>query len=215
MRSEIINETVSTYNKAANNYHNKFMDMDLYDDTFDKFCDLIDKKNAAIFEIATGPGNITKYLNAKRPDFKIYGIDMAPRMIELAKRNNPTVNFDVMNCQDIANIDNKFDGIMCGFCMPYLSKEEIQKLIKDTSNLLNETGIFYMSTMEGDYNKSGFETTSFSENDRVYIHYHQADYLEKCLKESGFEIVETIRKQYPEPDDTFLTDLILIARKNS
>jgi len=208
-----LNETIETYNNAAERYQDKFMELDLYNDTFDKFCNLIQKENAEIFEIATGPGNITKYLRSKRPDFKIFGIDLAPKMIELAKRNNLEAEFRVMNCKDISTIDRKFDAIICGFCMPYLSKEECAKLIADSSGLLLTNGLLYFSTMEDDYDKSGFETTSFSGQDRVYIYYHQADYLTDCLIQNGFEIIDLQRKDYPEPDGTFLTDMIFITKK--
>ena len=208
-----LKETIDTYNKAAKRYQEKFMKMDLYNDTFDKFCSLIEKEDASIFEIATGPGNVTKYLSSQRPDFKILGIDLAPNMVQLAKNNNPLSEFKVMDCKEISSIDKKFDGVMCGFCAPYLSKEELKQLIDDTSKILCSSGLFYLSTMEDDYNKSGFETTSFSGNDRVYIYYHQTEYITDCLKESNFEIVDIQRKQYPEPDGSFLTDLIIIAKK--
>ena len=208
-----LKETIDTYNKAAKRYQEKFMKMDLYNDTFDNFCSLIEKEGASIFEIATGPGNITEYLNSKRPDFKIFGIDLAPNMVELARINNPQSEFKVMDCKEIRSIDKKFDGVMCGFCAPYLSKEELKTLIEDSSRLLVPSGVFYMSTMEDDYNKSGFETTSFSANNRVYIYYHQAGYITECLKDSDFEIVDIQRKNYPERDGAFLTDLIIIAKK--
>jgi len=195
------------------NYQDKVMGMDLYDDTYDMFCNLIEKKNAEIFEIASGPGNVTKYLLSKRPDFKITGSDIAPNMNKLAKINNPKADFLLMDCRDIEKLGRKFDAIMCGFCMPYLSKEECRKLISDTSKLLNPNGLLYFSTMEDDYDKSGFETTSFSGPDQVYIYYHQADYLMDCLTDNGFQIIEMQRKDCPEPDGTFFTDKIFIARK--
>lgn len=40
--------------------------MDLYNDTFDKFCDLVEKRGADILDIATGPGNVAKYLYCKK-----------------------------------------------------------------------------------------------------------------------------------------------------
>lgn len=206
--------TFSTYNSAAKNYEDKVMGMHLYDDTYDMLCELIEKKNATIFEIASGPGNVTKYLLSKRPDFKISGSDIAPNMIELAKKNNPTADFQLMDCRDIASLDRTFDAIVCGFCMPYLSKEECAKLIQDASKLLKDNGLLYFSTMEDDYAKSGFEATSFSGQDQVYIYYHQADYLTNCLTESGFQIINMQRKNCPEPDGSFFTDMIFIARKS-
>lgn len=210
---ERIKETIETYDKTAVKYQDKFMEMDLYNDTFDRFCDLVGKQGAGILDIATGPGNVVKYLYSKRSDCKILGIDLSPNMIELAKKNNPQADFAVMDCRNIDMIDRKFDAVMCAFCLPYLSREESGKLIFDSSTLLNPGGILYISTMEGDYEKSGFETTSFSGSNRVFIYYHQEEYLSDCLTDAGFEIVDLLRKDYPEPDGTFLTDMIFIAQK--
>ena len=208
-----IAETIKTYNVSAKNYQDKFMTMDLYNDTYDAFCKLIKKNHANILEIATGPGNVTQYLYSKRPDFKIFGTDLAPEMIELAKQNNPQAEFAVMDCREIDTIDKQFDGIICAFCLPYLSKEESKQLISNSSQLLNAEGILYLSCMEGDYTKSGYETTSFSGANRVFVYYHQADFLANCLTESGYEVLNLQRKKYPEPDGNFLTDMIFIAQK--
>lgn len=205
--------TIETYNKSALSFQNKFMNMDLYNDTYDSFCVMIDKKNADLLEIACGPGNITKYLLAKRPDLKITAIDLSSKMIELAKINNPNVDFQIMDCRDIGTIEKKFDAIMCGFCLPYLSREESARLINDSYKLLRNNGVIYISTMEGDYEKSGFETTSFSGQEKVYVHYHQEDYLREKLIESGFEDIKLQCKNYPEQDGSFTTDMIFIARK--
>jgi 2-polyprenyl-3-methyl-5-hydroxy-6-metoxy-1,4-benzoquinol methylase len=205
--------TFSTYNRSAKNYEDKVMGMDLYNDTYDLLCEMIEKKNADILELASGPGNVTKHLLSQRPDFKITGTDIAPNMIELAKINNPKADFQIMDCRDIENLGKTYDAIVCGFCMPYLSREECAKLIKDASKLLNAKGMLYFSTMEDDYDKSGFETTSFSGQNQVYIYYHQADHLTNCLTENGFQIIDLIRKDCPEPDGSFLRDMIFLARK--
>lgn len=205
--------TIATYNNAAKQFQDKFMDMDLYNDSYDKFCNLIDKRDADIFEIACGPGNITKYLLAKCPDFKILGTDVSSCMIELAKVNIPAADFIVMDCRDIYKINKKYNAIMCGFCLPYLSREESAKLIGDASRLLKPNGLIYISTMEGDYNKSGFEKPSFSDLDMIYVHYHQEDYLTNALHQSGFRIIDLQRQEYPEQDGTITTDMIIIALK--
>jgi 2-polyprenyl-3-methyl-5-hydroxy-6-metoxy-1,4-benzoquinol methylase len=205
--------TKKTWNKYAKEYQDKFMDMDLYYDTYDLFCTLIEKKNAEVFEIACGPGNITRYLLTKRPDFNILGIDLASNMIDLAKINNPEADFQLMDCREIGKVDKKYDAIMCGFCLPYLSREESEKLISDVSGLLKLNGVLYLSTMEDDNDKSGFEGSSFGGEEKMYINYHQADYLTKALKKNGFEIINLQRKEYPEQNGTFTTDLIIMAKK--
>src|SRR5690606_1929583 len=93
-------ETFDTWNKVAEIYQDKFMDMDFYNESYDFFCDSIPKSNAKLLEIGCGPGNITRYLLSKRADFEIFGIDIAPNMIELAKQNNPTAKFEIMDTRE-------------------------------------------------------------------------------------------------------------------
>lgn len=197
------------FNKYAVEYQTKFMDTSLYHQSFNLFCSSIKKPNAVILEIACGPGNITHYLLKKRPDFKIMGIDLSPNMIELAKINNPTATFEIMDGRNIHKIPEKYDGIMCGFCLPYLIKEEALNLISNATKLLNKNGVLYISTMEDDYNKSGLKAGS--KGDLIYMNYHQADYLCECLKNNSFEIIHMDRINSVMTDGTQVTDLLIIA----
>ena len=211
MKKDRTKIAVAVFNKRANEYQAKFMDTQLYHESFDFFCAQITKENADILELACGPGNITKYLLKKRPDFNILGIDLSLNMIDLAKANNPTATFELMDCRAIGLIDKKYNAIMCGFALPYLSKEEALELITHASVLLASDGVFYLSTMEGDYSSSGLQRSS--SGDEIYIHFHEEDYLVNALKANGFEIVNLQRKNYLMQDGAGVTDLIIIAKK--
>lgn len=199
---------VDIFNKLADGYQERFMDVSLYHDSLDMFCNSIQKEKAEILELACGPGNITKYLLENRPDFKILGTDLAPNMIALAKINNPTADFQLMDCRAIPSLNKKFDGILCGFGLPYLSKEEALQFIKDSSQQLNKNGVLYISTMEDDNSKSGFKTGSTG--DTMFQNFHQADYLSAALEENGFNIIHLERKEYIHNEEK-TTDLILIG----
>ena len=201
---------VDIFDKRAEEYQNKFMHFDLYDDTFDIFHKNIQVQNAKILDIACGPGNITRYLLNHRPDFKIVGIDLSPKMIALAKLNNPGAEFILSDIRKLRKHKNKYAGIICGFGLPYLSREEAIKFIADARTLLDLNGILYLSTMEDDYSKSGFKTGSSGE--KIHIYYHQRDYLVQALKENGLSILDLKRKNYPEKDGTVTIDLIIIAK---
>ncbi len=210
---ENLDITINSFNNSAENYMKKFMSMDLYNDTFDRFCELVSNKHPKILEIACGPGNVSSYLLSKRPDFRITGIDLAPKMIELARRNNPSVDYILMDCRKIKEIDKTFDAVMCSFCLPSLSEKEVSHLISDIAVIAKAGAVCYFSTMEGDYGKSGFEKTSFSGEDEIFIYYHCEEFLRKEFRVNGFELIEFCRKLYPEADGSFLTDMILIVKK--
>lgn len=202
------------FNFFAEDYQEKFMDFDLYHDTFDFFCEAINKDYASILEIGCGPGNITNYLLNKNPHYKILGIDIAPKMIKLAITNNPSASFEVMDCRTIQQINKRFEGIICGFTLPYLNKKEAKQLIFDASEIIRDNGILYLSTMEDDYEKSKIITSSTNKNSGVFTYYHQEDFLVNQLENNGFKIIKTQRKNYPEPKDDS-KDLIIIAQKLS
>ena len=204
-------ETFDTWNKVANLYQEKFMDLDLYDDTYDIFCDEMNTENPAILEIGCGPGNITKYIINKRPKFKIEGIDISPNMIELAKANNPTAKFKLMDCRDIDKLQSNFDGIICGFCIPYLSEFDCSKLIRDCGNLLKDTGVLYISFVEGEYTKSGFQNASSGH--RTYFYFHTLDSLTKTLKDNNFRVITILEKNFKKNVETEEIHTILLARK--
>jgi trans-aconitate methyltransferase len=127
--------TFKSWNDVSELYHDRFSTETLYNDTYDQLCDFIEK-NVKLLEIGCGPGNMTKYLLEKRPDLKIKGIDVAPKMIELARQINPQAKFEVMDARDISKLNEKFDAIVSGFCMPYLSDEDSSRLILDCAALL-------------------------------------------------------------------------------
>lgn len=189
------------------------MDVALYHATFDLFCKHVARENADILDIACGPGNITRYLLERRPDFKISGIDLSVNMVHLATINNPAAEFQIMDARDIGRLGKQYDAIMCGFCLPYLSREEAVQLIADASILLTANGVFYISTMEDDYNKSGLKTSS--SGDEIYMYFHQADYLTDALQENDFTIIALRRQDYPTQDGTKTTDLVMLAGKRS
>ncbi len=203
-------ETAQTWNKLANIYQDKFMDLDLYNETYDFFCDKIKKENASVLEIGCGPGNITRYLLSKRADFNIFATDVAPNMIELARQNCPQATFDVMDARDIGQLNEKYDGIVCGFCLPFLTPEDVEKLISDSAVLLNDNGIIYISFMDDDPEKSDFKTGSTG--DKVFFHFHQLETLQTLLQKNGFVDNRVFRVEYVTADRTDIHTILIAVR---
>ena len=204
-------ETLNTWNKVAQLYQEKFMDLEMYNESYSLFCDSIEKSNASILEIGCGPGNITKHLLSLRKEYSIYGIDFSSNMIELAQKNIPSASFEVMDARDILKLNTTFDGIIVGFCLPYLSGEESLQLIGDATTLLNKNGVLYLSFVEGDSNQSGFKTSSTG--DRTYFYYHELSALTKGILDAGFETPKVLHVNYGDANSKQEIHTIVIAKK--
>lgn len=204
-------ETFDTWNKVAALYQEKFMALDIYNHSYDQFLNSLGKTNSEIMEIGCGPGNITRYLLSKQPDLKILGIDVAPNMIDLAKQNNTAAAFKVMDARDVLQLQSVYDGIICGFCLPYLSPADGTQLISDCSKLLRKGGVLYLSFVEGDPEQSGFQTSS--NGLRSYFNFYTLQELTSLLGQCHFENLQVIHVNYPKTTDKTEVHTVMMARK--
>lgn len=204
-------ETFNTWNKIAGLYEQKFMSVSLYDHTYDSFLETL-PENASVLDIGCGPGNISKFLLDNKPDLNLLGIDMAPGMIALARKNNPRGNFEVMDCKNIKNISLEFNGIISGFVIPYVSHAEMGQFIKDASGLLKNSGNFYVSFVDGNPENSGM--ISNSEGDRTIFHYHREPDIINLMDRAGLALQKTFYIDYPKNGKTEI-HTVLIAKKIS
>jgi ubiquinone/menaquinone biosynthesis C-methylase UbiE len=210
---EKINFAAEVFDLRAHNYQEKFMDVSLYAESFDAFCASLPPQSA-VLELACGPGNITRYLLLKRPDLNILGTDLSPNMIELARANNPTARFQLLDVKNLHQMNQQFAGIMCGFCLPYLNLQEIQQLVKEATRLLVPGGVMYLSTMEENKDhQSGIKTSSYG--DQLYMYYHQAENLTRILAENQLDLIHLSRQHTAAQDGTTTVDLLIIVQKKT
>lgn len=203
--------TRDTWNKVAELYQDKFMDLDLYNDTYDLICAALPQKNAKILDIGCGPGNITRYLLSKRPDFEILGIDLAKNMIALAEKNNPTATFKVMDSRHISALTSQYDAMVCGFCLPYLSSSDTQQLIHNMGELVRKGGMVYISFVEGAPESSEYQTGS--SGDQVFFYYHELEFVTRQLANRGFGEINSCKINYKKNDTETQQHTILTAIK--
>lgn len=207
------NLAVAIFNEHAEAYQAKYMDIRQYEHSLDVFCEAVALEQANILELACGPGNLTKYLLTQRPQWKVLGTDLSSKMIQLAQVNNPTAQFRMMDIKEAGKLEQQFHAVICGFGLPYCSKQEALQLITDLSTILYPTAVLYLSTMEDDYAKSGYKGSSSGGSPQLYTYYHEADYLCAGLKEAGFDIIHLSRLDILGQEMAAAKDLVVIARK--
>lgn len=187
------------------------MDLAMYDESYRQFCELLRPGGARVLDAACGPGNVSRCLMTQRPDLELLGIDLAPQMVELARKAVPSARFSVHDCRALAGLKLRFDGIICAFGLPYFSWPEAAAFISAAGRALEPQGVLYISTMLGRSEDSGLQRCS--SGDQVYVNYHSADQLIASLEGCGFSIIHQKRMQSPGAAPKATTDLILIARK--
>ncbi|MCA8829729.1 class I SAM-dependent methyltransferase [Hymenobacter pini] len=203
--------SVATFDKLAEQYQRRYMDVSAYGPMLDVFCSALPLTEGAVLDIGCGPGNVMRYVAEKRPKLQLTGLDLAPNMLALPQANNPEATFVQMDCRDVAQLPGRFAGVLCSFCLPYLTPPEAATLIGDVAQLLVPGGAFYLSTMESSDAAAGWQTSSAG--DRVYIQYHSAHFLLNTLEARKFRLLQLQRQPFQKSDGQTDHELLLVAQK--
>lgn len=204
--------TLHNWNQLAQAYHDKFMEMDLYNATYNQFCAVIAKDDAHILELGCGPGNITKYILEQKPNYSILATDTAPSMIELGKIKVPKAQFQLLDVRDMLELNTTFDAILGGFVIPYLDSKETEQFISDSFQMLNKNGVLYFSCIEKENSYSETQTSSDGKI-TMEVNYYEASRLLESLEKNHFQLLSVFRIDYPKPNGTSDIHLIIIAQK--
>lgn len=216
-------ETLKTWNEIAQMYFDRFVEMSLYNPTYDLFLEKLfvlasgEDKPLRVLDIGCGPGVVGKYaLNKceeKSQSIEFVGIDAAPNMITLAQKHFPQSDWMIMDCRDVLQLvesQKPFHGAVIGFCIPYLNEMEVVKLLSDSFALMYEEGILYLSFVAGSPDKSEYKT---SKSGRVYFHYYEEQQIRDMLTATGFHDIVRMEVDFPRPENQIEVHTIFIAQK--
>ncbi|HRP00463.1 MAG TPA: class I SAM-dependent methyltransferase [Flavobacteriales bacterium] len=201
---------VRIFGEHAEAYALKYADVGRYKASLDRFLALM-PKGAHVLELACGPGNVTRYLIDQRPDLRIWATDLAPEMVEVARRSVPEVEHKLMDMREVGRMEPAFHGVVCAFGLPYLDQQTAARFMRDAASILLPGGALYLSTMEDDPSKSGWEGPS--EEQCIMMNYHRARDLDAILCAAGLVPEVTERTSYTSSHGAAVTDLMLVYRR--
>ncbi|MBL9135365.1 MAG: class I SAM-dependent methyltransferase [Verrucomicrobiales bacterium] len=203
--------SAESFHRLADLYREKFMDLTLYHDSYRIFCDHLPRPKSSVLDAACGPGNVARFLLGYRPDLEVLGLDLAPRMVELATSAVPGARFRHFDVRHLGRLEERFDGIVCAFGLPYLTTDSARTFIAEASERLLPGGVLYLSTVLGDPSASGVHRHSSGEE--FHVTYHTETDLLATLERHGFRVVHRIHLASPIQASQVTTDLIVIATK--
>jgi len=166
-----------------------------------------------IVEFGCGPGNTARDIIALKPDLDYLGVDYADGMIELARATVPRARFKAGDSRTFMLPSASLDGVVLAFIIPFLDKKEVTALLARCSAFLKPGGLLYVSFMVG--RNDGWESVSFAPDSRIHFTYHSEADIRIALESAGLSVEAGWNQPYLEKDGTTITDIILVARKDS
>lgn len=195
------------YNKYAENFDNKMQTLNIYDESYSWLGQKL-APGDRVLDLACGPGNISAFLTEENSELRITGVDLSEAMVERARKRVPQGTFlkgDICT----VNTGMTYEAIICGFAIPYLSLKKIPLLLRNIRKHIADEGLLYLSFMNG--NKEGYEKTSFTGEEELYIYYHPKEVIINLLSTQGFTPEKEFIVDYPESDGSVTKEVIYIC----
>jgi len=163
-----------------------------------------------ICDIGTGPGHVARYLH--QHGAKVCGIDLAPEMVERARRLNPGIEFQQGNMFALEIADGTFAGITAFYALVNIPRAEVGRALRELHRVLKPGGPLFLAFHVGD------EVLHREEMWEVKVsldfYFFRSDEMSGYLRDAGFEIEEIIeRDPYPEAVEHQSRRSYIFARK--
>ena len=133
----------AVYEQIADIYAAKFSEPS---DHIDDFLFLV-KQGGRILDLGCGPGVDSTYMTNKR--FSVVGIDTSEKMLELARKKNSRIKFELADMRHLDFVPNAFDGVLVSFSLIHIPKSDVPEVLKEIYKILSVNGVVCIGIQEG------------------------------------------------------------------
>jgi SAM-dependent methyltransferase len=207
-----VSELQASYDAIAEEYARR-----IYDELTHKPLDrqLLDRFAASVrglgpvCDMGCGPGHVARYLKERGVD--IFGIDLAPKMVEQAKRLNPGIDFKQGNMYALEVEDDAWGGIAALYSIIHSPRERVAEVLNEFKRVLRPGGLVLLAFHLGDDMVHLDDWWGLPVSvDTIFFRSHE---MEGYLKSSRFEILDIIERPPYENVEYQSHRAYILARK--
>ncbi len=165
------------------------------------FAELTARVDGVVADVGCGPGHITHHLAKLGCD--VIGIDLSPRMVDVARKRFPNHSFDVGSMLDLPP-DAKWAGAIAMYSIIHLTPTDRQTAFQELARAIRPDGILLLGFHVSDREYASGKSKHLSEwwGERVDITAHFLDPTEVAADavDAGFSIMTRVERE-PQPGE--------------
>lgn len=181
------------YNRIAEDWHRDHLADDWWKNGTDDFIKEL-PAGARVLDVGCGSGVKSKYLTDH--GFKVIGIDISEKLLEIAEREAPEAEFRVLSMTDLDSMPETFDGVFAQASLLHIPKKEAGDIVKKMARRLVTGGLLCINVKEAREGKPNEEILKENEYGYEYerfFSYFTVEELERYLTDAGLKIISTLR----------------------
>ncbi|MEU6479156.1 methyltransferase domain-containing protein [Streptomyces sp. NPDC047017] len=138
-----------------------------------------------VADVGCGTGRITAHLRHLGVD--VFGIDLSPGMIEVARRDHPGLRFDLGSMTDLDLPDASVTGLIAWYSLIHVPDDEIGPVLAHFRRVIRPGGPLLLGFHVGD--ESRWKTEGYGGHPmKVRVHRRRHDRMTAWLDEAGFAV---------------------------
>jgi SAM-dependent methyltransferase len=171
------------------------------------FAELV--RTGPVGDVGCGTGRVTGHLHALGLD--VFGIDLSPGMIDIARRTLPLVRFEVGSMTALDLPDATLAGLVAYYSIIHIPEELLPHVLAEFHRVLAPGGHALLTFQVGD--EPLHLTEAFDHAISLDFHRRRPEHVAALLSETGLEVRAQAMRE-PEPGER-TPHAYLIARKRT
>jgi SAM-dependent methyltransferase len=193
MVANITKSIRENYDRLAEEYARHFYG-ELANKPFDR--ELLDRfagtvrPSGEVCDMGCGPGHISRYLHDAGSD--VFGLDVSPRMIEVARKLNPDISFREGDMMALDIPDGTLAGIVSFYSIVNVAHEDLPIIFRELERVLQRDGILLLSFHIGEevVHRESFLGQPVSMDFFFLLPSH----IRRCLESVNLEVEEILER---------------------
>lgn len=144
-----------------------------------------------VADLGCGPGQVALHLH--RQGRRVIGIDLSPRMIEVAREQCPGPEYRVGDMLKLELDDESIAGAIAFYSIIHLTLEQLPTAFAELRRVLMPDGLALLAFHTGRHTVHLDEW--WDRDVSIDFYFHPVDKVEQLLKEAGLEIESSLRRQ--------------------
>ncbi|MER5212189.1 class I SAM-dependent methyltransferase [Streptomyces sp. NPDC002838] len=153
--------------------------------------------SAPVADLGSGPGHITARLHAL--GLSVFGVDVSPRMVELARRAHPDLRFHVGSMTSLDLPDGTLGGIAALYSIIHVPDDRLPETFAEFHRVLVPGGHVLLVFQAGDKEEHLHLTERFGQEISLDYYLRTPDAVAGQLTAAGLQVhARVLREPYEE-----------------
>lgn len=162
-----------------------------------------------VCDLGCGPGHVTRYLHER--GVSIQGLDLSSKMIELARRLNPGIEFEQGDMASLQAQDGAWAGSVAFYSLIHFLPSQMVPILQEIYRALQPHGLFLIAFHQGREIRHLDEWWG-KQVSLDAIFFERAE-MEGYLQKAGFEIEQSLERPPYEGVEVATQRAYIFARK--